>query len=62
MGNQNNAMVRLRRVFDDPTVQQKLAAVGIDPLWGNPAEIHQWIERYLAKWTRVVRTAGIKAD
>lgn len=56
------AQSALRRVYDDTTVQQKLAPLGIDPLWGSPAEVNQWIERDLAKWTRVVKTAGIKAD
>lgn len=44
------------------SVQQKLAPLGIDPLWETPAEVSAWIERDLAKWTRVVKTAGIKAD
>lgn len=56
------AQSALRRVFDDPTVQQKLAPLGIDPLWGTPIEVSQWIERDLAKWARVVKAAGIKAD
>ena len=56
------AQSAFRRVYDDPAVQQKLAPLGIDPLWGSPTEVNQWIERDLAKWTRVVKTAGIKAD
>jgi tripartite-type tricarboxylate transporter receptor subunit TctC len=56
------AQSAFRRVYDDPAVQQKLAPLGIDPLWGTPAEVGQWIERDLAKWTRVVKVAGIKAD
>jgi tripartite-type tricarboxylate transporter receptor subunit TctC len=56
------AQAAFRRVYDDPTVQQKLAPLGIDPLWGTPAEVGQWIDRDLAKWTRVVKVANIKAD
>ena len=56
------AQSALRRVYDDPAVQQKLSPLGIDPLWGTPAEVNAWIERDLAKWTRVVKLAGIKAD
>jgi len=56
------AQSAFRRVYDDPGIQQKLGPLGIDPLWGSPAEVSQWIERDLAKWTRVIKTAGIKAD
>lgn len=43
-------------------VQESLARQGMDPAGGTPAELDAYLRNEIAKWTRVVKEAGIKAD
>jgi len=52
----------LKQVFDDADVHQKLAGAGLDPHWMDANELAAAIRSDLDKWTRVVRTAGIKVE
>lgn len=45
-----------------PTVAKKLAALGVDPQFGSPAEFAAYVARDHAKWAYLARTAGLKAD
>ncbi|MEO7404567.1 MAG: tripartite tricarboxylate transporter substrate binding protein [Burkholderiales bacterium] len=51
-----------RRVTDDPEVRQRLTTMGLDVRWMDTAELTQAIHSDLARWTKVVRDANIKAD
>lgn len=51
----------LKKVFDDPEVRQRLAGVGLDPIWMDAAALTATIGSDLEKWTRVVQKTGIKA-
>ena len=52
----------LKKAFDDADVRQKLAGVGLDPIWMDAAELAATIRSDLEKWTRVAKTMGIKAE
>jgi tripartite-type tricarboxylate transporter receptor subunit TctC len=52
----------LKRTYDDPEVRKRLDAVGMDPLWMEPAQVTAAIDRDLAKWSGVVKAANIKAE
>src|SRR6266568_4295000 len=52
----------LRKAFDDADVRQKLAGVGLDPIWMDGAELAATIRSDLEKWRRVVRETGIKTE
>lgn len=43
-------------------VRDRLAALGMDPADSSPEAFAQLIGAELARWTKVVREAGIKAD
>jgi tripartite-type tricarboxylate transporter receptor subunit TctC len=49
----------LKKVFDDAEVRQKLAGVGLEPIWMDAAELAATIRSDLEKWTRVAKTTGI---
>jgi tripartite-type tricarboxylate transporter receptor subunit TctC len=49
-------------VFDENDVREKLASAGLDPLWMDGTELAAAIRADLDKWTRVVKTAGIKSE
>jgi tripartite-type tricarboxylate transporter receptor subunit TctC len=43
-------------------VQESLIRQGMDPIGSTPAEFDAYLRSEIAKWTRVVKEAGIKAD
>jgi tripartite-type tricarboxylate transporter receptor subunit TctC len=46
----------------DPTVKARLAVLGAAPFPGSPADFGKFIAAEAEKWTKVIRTAGIKAN
>ena len=52
----------IKRTSEDPDIRQKLAGVGMATVWIEGSAMENAIDRDLAKWTRVVRDANIKAD
>ena len=45
-----------------PDVARKFADLGADPQFGSPQEFAQYVADDLAKWTRVAKDAGLKAE
>jgi tripartite-type tricarboxylate transporter receptor subunit TctC len=52
----------LRAVMAKPAVQERILAVGLDPLDTGPEAFQAQIAEETARWAKVVRAAGIKAD
>ena len=52
----------LVRVLGQPDVKQKLQAQGGDPVGNSPGQFAAYIAAELAKWSKVVKAAGVKAD
>jgi tripartite-type tricarboxylate transporter receptor subunit TctC len=52
----------VRQSKQSPAVKQQLAALGTIPLDMSPEEFGAFIERELAKWTRVIQTGNIQPD
>jgi tripartite-type tricarboxylate transporter receptor subunit TctC len=52
----------LRKVFDDGEVNQRLIASNIQPRWTDGPPVVTRVSADLAKWGKVVKDAGIKAD
>jgi tripartite-type tricarboxylate transporter receptor subunit TctC len=52
----------LKKVFDDTDMRQKLAGAGLDSLWMDGNELTAAVRADLDKYTRVVKTAGIKPE
>lgn len=49
-------------VLATPAVRERIIAAGLDPRDAGPAEFKRIMETELAKWERVIRTAGIRPD
>ena len=45
-----------------PEVREQMARQGLDPIGSTPAEFAAHLKREVARWARVVKEAGIKAD
>jgi tripartite-type tricarboxylate transporter receptor subunit TctC len=43
-----------------PDVKERLGADGVDPAGGTPEQLRAALQRDIAKWQKVVKTAGIK--
>ena len=51
----------LNAVYRDPDLQEKLANIGLDPLWRSPTELTQAIKSDSAKWMEFIKATKIKA-
>jgi len=50
------------RVMQAPDLQARFAATGTEPRTSSPEEFGAFIQQEMAKWGKVVRQAGLKAD
>ncbi|MBC7779590.1 MAG: tripartite tricarboxylate transporter substrate binding protein [Proteobacteria bacterium] len=54
--------VEMRKVLADPGARQKLATLGMEVLDSTPAEFAAHIKSEIARWEKVVRASGAKAE
>ena len=52
----------LNALLKDEAIRAQLAKQGMTPVGGPPERMGELLKRELARWTRVVNAAGIKAD
>src|SRR5262245_4360584 len=52
----------LNSLLQDPGIRELLAKQGMTPVGGPPERLGELVRNELARWTRVVNAAGIKAD
>lgn len=50
------------RILTAPDVRDKLLNVGMEPATTTPEQYTDFVKAEIAKWTRVVRNAGLRAD
>jgi len=46
----------------DPDFRQRLTDLGVEPFASSPAQFGNYVADYTEKWSKVIRTAGIKAE
>lgn len=65
-GTPQDVVQRLHKEFtavaQDPEVEQKLAAVGLEVRTSTPAELMKFMQDDLAKWPPLVKAAGLKPE
>jgi tripartite-type tricarboxylate transporter receptor subunit TctC len=52
----------LNLLLKDAAIRELLGRQGMTPVGGPPERLGELVKRELARWTRVVNAAGIKAD
>jgi tripartite-type tricarboxylate transporter receptor subunit TctC len=58
----NKLNAELNRALANPEFSKHLDTIGMEPHGGGatPEELREWIRSELARWTKVVRAAGIQ--
>jgi tripartite-type tricarboxylate transporter receptor subunit TctC len=54
--------VEVRKAIGDAKVRETIAAQGADAVSNTPAEFRQFFTAEFARWAKLVKDAGIKAD
>lgn len=52
----------INQVLALPDIRERLASLGQEPSPGTPGEFAAYLKREVAKWARIVKTAGVSAD
>ncbi len=50
------------KAVHSPSVKERFAALGTEPVGSSPEACGEFLRNEIAKWTKVVRAAGAKAD
>ena len=50
------------RIMNAPDTKERLAVVAADPMTSSPEQFAAYIKQEIARWSKVVRTAGLRAD
>lgn len=58
----NRLSAEAAKAVRDPEVQNRLVQTGIEPVGNTPAEAKQFLDAEIAKWAKVITTAGVKAE
>jgi tripartite-type tricarboxylate transporter receptor subunit TctC len=52
----------VNKALADPGFKARLADLGADAFASSPAGFGQYVADYTAKWAKVIRAVGIKAE
>ena len=52
----------INRIVQTPVMRERFVSVGAEPLQGTPKEWAGYVRDEVAKWTKVVKAAGIRLD
>jgi tripartite-type tricarboxylate transporter receptor subunit TctC len=50
------------KMLAQPDVKERLATLGAEPVGNSPAEFAAFVRAEIAKWARIVKQAGLKAQ
>ena len=50
------------RAFADPTLRQQMANAGMDPWLGTPEDMSKLVQSEMARYAKIIQSAGIKKD
>jgi tripartite-type tricarboxylate transporter receptor subunit TctC len=50
------------RIVQQPDVRKQLADQGYEPAGNSPEQFADYIKSEIAKWSKVIRAAGLKAE
>src|SRR3954465_9475227 len=54
--------MEIAKLLKLPDVRERLAAQGMEPVGSTPAQFAEFVQRENAQWSKVVKSAGVKAE
>ncbi|MGZ5703655.1 MAG: Bug family tripartite tricarboxylate transporter substrate binding protein [Burkholderiales bacterium] len=58
----NKLNAEMRRALANAEMSRHVESIGMEPASSTPEELREWIRSELARWTKVVRDAGLQAQ
>jgi tripartite-type tricarboxylate transporter receptor subunit TctC len=58
----NRLNAEIVAALNDPTIQNTMRAMGVEPAPSKPEDFDQYIKSEIQKWNKVIKTAGTKLD
>ena len=50
------------KAINDTDIKERFSQIGIEPVGGSPDQAARFLDAEIAKWAKVIDTAGVKAD
>jgi tripartite-type tricarboxylate transporter receptor subunit TctC len=50
------------KALKEPDIRERLSQTGIEPVGNTPEQARQFLDAEIAKWAKVINTAGVKAE
>ena len=58
----NRLSTEVAKIVQSPEMKQRFEQLGIEPVGSTPAEAGKFLDDEVAKWAKVITTAGVKAE
>ena len=58
----NKLSAEVAKAVNSPDIKSKFEALGIEPVGNSPDEAAKFLDDEIAKWAKVIQTAGVKAE
>jgi tripartite-type tricarboxylate transporter receptor subunit TctC len=58
----NRMAAEVAKAVNSPDIKSKFEALGIEPVGNSPEEAGKFLDDEIAKWAKVIQTAGVKAE
>jgi tripartite-type tricarboxylate transporter receptor subunit TctC len=58
----NRLSAETRKAINESDIKERFTQIGIEPVGNTPAEAGRFLQDEVAKWARVITTAGVKAE
>src|SRR4051812_3727884 len=58
----NRLATETAKAIKEPDIQERLNQTGIEPVGNAPGEAKRFLDAEIAKWAKVINTAGVKAE
>ena len=52
----------IAKAVASPDIKNRFEAIGIEPVGSTPAEAGKFLDDEIAKWAKVISTAGVKPE
>ena len=50
------------RAINESDIKERFSQIGIEPAGGTPEQAAKFLDAEIAKWAKVITTAGVKAE